>query len=56
MHWLRKREERWEELNFDPDKAERYQDAMMRSREKMQKDLEEKAKEHQAMMDEVGFY
>ena len=54
QRWLKKREQRQEELNFDPVKAERYQDAMLKSREKMQKDLEEKAMEHQAVMEEVG--
>lgn len=37
----------WEEANFDPDKAERMQDAMMKAREKMQKELDEKAQLHQ---------
>ena len=53
--WLRKREERREEENFDPDKAERYQDGMMRSREKMQRELEEKARLHQEAEEEVGW-
>lgn len=50
MRWLKKREE----ANFDPDKAERYQDAMMRAREKMQEELNEKAKQHQDWMKKVG--
>ena len=54
QRWLKKREERLEEQNFDPDKAERYQDGMLRAREKMQKELEEKALEHQAVVEEVS--
>lgn len=54
LRWLRKRQEKWEEANFDPDKAERYQDAMMKAREKMQKEMDEKAKEHEAITEEVG--
>lgn len=53
LRWLEKREERLEEANFDPVKAEHYQDAMLRSREKMQRELEEKAREHQAKVEEV---
>lgn len=51
--WLRKREERLEEANFDPDKAERYQDGMMRAREKMQRELELKAQQHQELAEKV---
>ena len=54
QRWLKKREQRQEELNFDPVKAERYQDAMLKSREKMQRELEEKAMEHQVVMEEVS--
>ena len=54
LRWLRKREERWEEANFDPDKAERFQDAMMKAREKMQRELDEKAKENELLTEEVG--
>ena len=54
QRWLKKREERLEEQNFDPDKAERYQDGMLKAREKMQKELEEKAVEHQAVVEEVS--
>lgn len=54
MRWLKKREERFEEANFDPDKAERYQDGMLRAREKMQRELEEKARQHQELMEEVS--
>ena len=53
LRWLKKREERLEEENFDPDKAERFQDGMLKAREKMQRDLEEKAVEHQEVMEEV---
>ena len=42
-----------EEENFDPVKAEKYQDAMLKSREKMQRDLEIKAQEHQEKMEAV---
>ena len=51
--WLKKRKEREEELNFDPVKAERHQDAMLKAREKMQRELEEKAKEHQEVVEQV---
>ena len=51
--WLKKREERIEEENFDPVKAERFQDGVLRSREKMQRELEEKAREHQEVVEEV---
>lgn len=54
QRWLKKREERVEEQNFDPVKAERYQDGMLKAREKMQKDLEEKALERQAVVEEVS--
>lgn len=54
MRWLKKREERMEEENFDPVKAERYQDGMLRAREKMQRELEEKARQHQEVKEEVG--
>ena len=53
--WLKKREEKQEEMNFDPVKAERYQDGMVKAREKMQRELEEKAAEHEALMEEVNF-
>lgn len=53
QRWLKKREEKLEELNFDPARAERFQDGMLKAREKMQKDLEEKATEHQAIVEEV---
>lgn len=53
LRWLRKREERWEEANFDPVKAECYQDSMMKAREKMQKELDEKAEEYQVVTEEV---
>ena len=56
LRWLRKRQERLEEENFDPDKAERYQDGMLKAREKMQKELEEKARLYQETEDEVGMY
>lgn len=56
MRWLRKREERLDEANFDPVKAEHYQEGMMRAREKMQKELEEKAKEYQEIAEEVWLY
>ena len=42
-----------EEANFDPVKAEQYQDGMLLARERMQKELDEKSQEHQAMEDEV---
>ena len=42
-------------MNFDPVKAERYQDGMVKAREKMQRELEEKAAEHEALMEEVNF-
>ena len=45
----------WEEANFDPDKAERIQDAMMKAREKMQKELDEKAQLHQEELEKVNF-
>ena len=51
--WLKKREERIEEENFDPVKAERFQDGVLKSREKMQRELDEKAKEHQEVVEEV---
>ena len=51
---MKKREERIEEQNFDPVKAERYQDGMLKDREKMQKELEERALEHQAVVEEVS--
>ncbi len=54
LRWLRKRQERLEEENFDPDKAERYQDGMMKAREKMQRELEVKALLHQESEEEVG--
>ena len=54
--WLRKREEMWEEANFDPDKAERMQDAMMKAREKMQKELDEKAQLHQEELETVNSF
>ena len=56
QRWLEKREKRQEELNFDPVKAEQFQDGMLKAREKMQRELEEKAMEHQAVVEEVrGF-
>lgn len=54
MRWLIRREERQEEANFDPIKAERYQDSMLRSRERMQRELEEKAQQYQEVKEEVG--
>ena len=51
--WLKKREERIEEQNFDPVKAEQFQDGMMKSREKMQRELEERAREHQETVEQV---
>ena len=54
QRWFEKREKRQEELNFDPVKAERFQDGMLKAREKMQRELEEKAMEHQAVVEEVG--
>ena len=51
--WLKKRGERIEEENFDPVKAEQYQDAMLKSREKMQRELDEKAREHQEVVEQV---
>ena len=51
--WLKKREERIEEENFDPAKAERFQDGVLRSREKMQRELDEKAREHQEVVEQV---
>ena len=54
QRWMKKREERIEEQNFDPVKAERYQDGMLKAREKMQKELEERALEHQAVVEEVS--
>ena len=42
-----------EEANFDPVKAERYQDGMIKAREKMQRDLEEKAREYQEEKEEA---
>ena len=51
--WLKKREERIEEENFDPVKAERFQDGVLRSREKMQRELDDKAREHQEVVEEV---
>ena len=43
-----------EEANFDPVKAEKYQDAMMRAREKMQRELEEKAQENLKTVEQVS--
>ena len=54
QRWLKKREERIEEQNFDPVKAERFQDAMLKSRERMQRELDEKAKEHQDVVEQVS--
>lgn len=54
LRWLKKREERLEEENFDPVKAERFQDGMLQARERMQRELEEKALQHQAVVEEVG--
>ena len=54
LRWLKKREEQLEEQNFDPVKAEQFQDAMIRAREKMQRELEEKALEHQTVTEEVS--
>ena len=54
QRWLKKREDRLEEQNYDPVKAERYQDGMLKAREKMQKDLEEKALEYQVVVEEVS--
>lgn len=55
LRWLRQREERWEEANIDPVKVEHYQDAMMKSREKLQRELDEKAQQHQDVTETVGF-
>ena len=54
QRWMKKREERIEEENFDPIKAEQYQDGMLKAREKMQRELDEKAKEHQDVVEQVG--
>lgn len=43
-----------EEMNFDPVKAEKFQEGMLRSRERMQKELDEKAHEYQEMNDKVS--
>jgi F0F1-type ATP synthase membrane subunit b/b' len=51
--WLKKREERIEEENFDPVKAEKFQDGILKSREKMQRELDEKAKEYQEVVEQV---
>ena len=53
QRWLKKREERIEEENFDPVKAEQFQDSMLKSREKMQRELDEKAREHQEIVEQV---
>jgi len=45
--WLQRRNEQVEERNFDPVKAEKYQDGMLLAREKMQRVQDEKAKEYQ---------
>lgn len=55
LRWLRQREERLDEANFDPVKAENYQDAMMKSREKMQRELDNKAQQQQVMTEAVSF-
>ncbi|XP_003387558.1 PREDICTED: selenoprotein S-like [Amphimedon queenslandica] len=43
QEWQRKQKERQEERNFDPVKAEKYQDAMLQARERMQRKLDEDA-------------
>ena len=53
QRWLKKREERIEEENFDSVKAEQFQDEMLKSREKMQRELDEKAREHQEIVEQV---
>lgn len=42
------------EANFDPVQAEQFQEGMLRARERMQKELEEKALEYQEMEDKVS--
>ena len=46
-------EQRTEEQNYDPIKAEHYQDSLMRSREKMQRELDQRAVEHQEKVERV---
>ena len=38
----------------DPVRAEKYQDAMIQARERMQRELDEKAFEHKQQMEEVS--
>ena len=52
--WRKKRERLAEEQNIDPVKAERYQDDMMRAREKMQQKLNEDAVKYQIKKEEVS--
>jgi len=53
LRWWRKRERMMEDANFDPVKAEHFQDGMMRAREKMQQELDRTAQEHQAEEEQV---
>ncbi|XP_064394010.1 selenoprotein S B-like [Halichondria panicea] len=45
--WKKKREDWIDEQNFDPNKAETYQDAMLKARARMQRDLNEQARVYQ---------
>lgn len=47
-------QEREEKRNYDPVKAEHFQDSMLRAREKMQRELDTKAAEHQDKMEKVS--
>ena len=54
MRWLRQRKERSDEANFDPVQAERFQEGMLRAREKMQRELERKTMEYQEEEERVS--
>lgn len=53
LAWLKKREEWIEEQNFDPVKAESFQDGMLQARERMQREQDRKAAENQQKREEL---